>query len=95
MGKISADERAAAEEIAGVVERIRRAGSIRSASLETRVDFANSGRDQLVESLNALVGPFLNFKSIAAVPPVAHKIYRPTGRARSQRVIRERPSYGG
>lgn len=51
LGKISADERAAAEEIADVAERIRRAGSIRSVSLETRVDFANSGRDQLVESL--------------------------------------------
>ncbi|HEX7851738.1 MAG TPA: hypothetical protein VF485_18550 [Sphingomonas sp.] len=54
LGKISADERAAAEEIAGVAERIRRAGSIRSASLETRVDFANSGRDQLVESLGRI-----------------------------------------
>jgi len=54
LGKISADERAAAEEIAGVAERIRRAGSIRSASLETRVDFANSGRDQLVESLKRI-----------------------------------------
>jgi hypothetical protein len=51
LGKITSDERAAAEEIAGVAERIRRAGSIRSVSLETRVDFANSGRDQLVESL--------------------------------------------
>jgi hypothetical protein len=54
LGKISADERAAAEEIAGVAERIRRAGSIRSVSLETRVDFANSGRDQLVESLKRI-----------------------------------------
>jgi hypothetical protein len=54
LGKISADERAAAEEIAGVAERIRRAGSIRSASLETRIDFANSGRDQLVESLGRI-----------------------------------------
>lgn len=51
LGKISADERAAAEEIAGVVERIGRAGSIRSVSLETRVDYANSARDHLVESL--------------------------------------------
>lgn len=54
LGKISADERAAAEEIAGVAERIRRAGSIRSVSLETRIDFANSGRDQLVESLGRI-----------------------------------------
>jgi hypothetical protein len=54
LGKISSDERAAAEEIAGVAERIRRAGSIRSVSLETRVDFANSGRDQLVESLKRI-----------------------------------------
>ena len=54
LGKISADERAAAEEIASVAERVRRAGSIRSASLETRVDFANSGRDQLVESLGRI-----------------------------------------
>lgn len=54
LGKISADERAAAEEIAGVVERLRRAGSIRSVSLETRVDFANSGRDLLVESLGRI-----------------------------------------
>ena len=51
MGKISADERAAAEEIATVVERIGRSGSIRSVSLETRVDYANSGRDTLLESL--------------------------------------------
>lgn len=51
LGKISADERAAAEEIAAVVERIGRAGSIRSASHETRVDYVNSGRDTLIESL--------------------------------------------
>jgi|GEM_PF-1558268 len=51
LGKISADERAAAEEIAGVIERIGRSGAIRSVSLETRVDYAGSARDQLVESL--------------------------------------------
>ncbi|HEX7694601.1 MAG TPA: hypothetical protein VF409_08930 [Sphingomonas sp.] len=51
LGKISADERAAAEQIAGVIERIGRAAAIRSVSLETRVDHAGSGRDHLVESL--------------------------------------------
>ena len=51
LGKISADERAAAEQIAGVIERIGRSGAIRSVSLETRVDHANSARDQLVESI--------------------------------------------
>ena len=51
LGKISTDERVAAEEIAGVVERIGRSGAIRSVSLEARIDYANSARDQLVESL--------------------------------------------
>ncbi len=51
LGKISAEERAAAEQIAGVIERIGRAAAIRSVSLETRVDHAGSGRDHLVESL--------------------------------------------
>lgn len=51
LGKISADERAAAEQIASVIERIGRAAAIRSVSLETRVDHAGSGRDHLVESL--------------------------------------------
>jgi hypothetical protein len=54
LGKITADERAAAEEIAGVIERIGRSGSIRSASLETRVDYANSARDTLVETLRCV-----------------------------------------
>ena len=51
LGKISADERAAAEEIAGIIERIGRSGALRSISLETRIDYAGSARDQLVESL--------------------------------------------
>lgn len=51
LGKISPDERAAAEEIAGIIERIGRSGALRSVSLETRIDYAGSARDQLVESL--------------------------------------------
>lgn len=51
LGKISSDELAAAEEIASVVEMIERAVSVRSGSLEARVDCAGSARDQLIESL--------------------------------------------
>lgn len=51
LGKITADELAAAHEIASVVEMIERSVSVRCASLEARVDFAGSGRDALIESL--------------------------------------------
>lgn len=51
LGKISADDWAAAQEIAAVVEGIERQVGVRSASLEARVDHSGSGRDALVESL--------------------------------------------
>lgn len=51
LGKISPEEKLAAEEIAGIVEMIERAASVGCASLEARVDFSASARDQLVESL--------------------------------------------
>lgn len=51
LGKISPEEKLAAEEIAGIVEMIERAASVGCASLEARVDFSGSARDQLVESL--------------------------------------------
>lgn len=51
LGKLSADELAAANEIAAVVEMIERAVTVRCASLETRVDCSGSGTDVLAESL--------------------------------------------
>lgn len=51
LGKISPEEKLAAEEIAGIVEMIERSVSVGCASLEARVDFSGSARDQLVESL--------------------------------------------
>jgi len=54
LGKITADELADANEIASIVEMIERGVSVRSASLEARVDFAGSGRDALVESLGRI-----------------------------------------
>lgn len=50
-GKIDHDEHLAAQEIAWVIELIERAVSIRSVSLEARVDCSGSARDALVESL--------------------------------------------
>lgn len=51
LGKISNDELRAAIEIGQVVEMIELAVSIRSASLEARVDCSSSSRDALVEGL--------------------------------------------
>lgn len=51
LGKISPEEKLAAEEIAGIVEMIERPVSVGCASLEARVDFSGSARDQLAESL--------------------------------------------
>lgn len=54
LGTITSDERAAAEEIASIVEMIERSVSIRSASLEARVDNSGSARDALIESLGRI-----------------------------------------
>lgn len=54
LGKITADELAAAQQIAQVVEMIERGVSVRSASLEARVDNSGSSRDALVESLGRI-----------------------------------------
>ncbi|WP_422057339.1 hypothetical protein [Sphingomonas sp.] len=54
LGKIDAEDLAAAEEIASVVEMIERSVSVRSGSLEARVDCSGSARDQLVESLGRI-----------------------------------------
>jgi hypothetical protein len=54
MGKISADELAAAHEIAAMVESIERAVNIGCASLEARVDYAGSAKDALIESLGRI-----------------------------------------
>lgn len=50
-GQITADQHAAAMEIALVAELIERSVSVRGASLEARVDSSGSGRDVLVERL--------------------------------------------
>jgi hypothetical protein len=54
LGTISADELAAAHEIARIVEMIEGDVSVRSASLEARVDCSGSSRDILVESLGRI-----------------------------------------
>ncbi len=54
LGTIDADELAAAEEIAQVIEAIERSVSVRSGSLEARVDCSGSARDALVESLGRI-----------------------------------------
>lgn len=53
-GKISRDQLAAAERIAFVIELIQRSTSVRSASLEARIDYSGSARDVLVEGLNTI-----------------------------------------
>ena len=54
LGKITADDLAAAHEIAGVVEMIERGAAVCGASMEARVDYAGSGRDALIESLGRI-----------------------------------------
>ena len=54
LGKITNDQLLAAQEIAGVVEMIERGVSVKSASLEARVDCSNSARDGLIESLGRI-----------------------------------------
>lgn len=54
LGKIDADEFAAACEIAAVAEMIESGVAVRASSLEARVDGSNSGRDVLVEALGRI-----------------------------------------
>ena len=54
LGKVTIDELAAAQEIIDIAEMIERGVSVRSASLEARVDGSGSGRDVLVEGLGRI-----------------------------------------
>jgi hypothetical protein len=54
LGKLSLDDAASATEIAQIVEMIESPVSVRSASLEARVDQSGSARDAVVESLNRI-----------------------------------------
>lgn len=53
-GKISDGEHLAACEIADVIEMIERQVGVRCASLEARVDYSGSARDQLLESIGRI-----------------------------------------
>jgi hypothetical protein len=54
LGKVSADEKAAGEQIAAIYEMIQRDVSVRSSSIEARVDNSGSARDVLIESLGRI-----------------------------------------
>jgi hypothetical protein len=54
LGKITADELAAAHEIASIVEIFHRSGAVGCASMEARVDYAGSAKDALIETLGRI-----------------------------------------
>lgn len=53
-GNITPEQLAAALKIASVIENIERDTSIRSASLEARVDYSGSAKDVLIENISAV-----------------------------------------